>query len=105
MIVRRHVRPVVGACKTTGTKSRLWAYDVTALADLGGCSKATVRLDMAKGRLNPEDLWSVVAWSQERLQRKLARRSRLRKRLARAHARGSLPSASPPQVLQQAPAA
>lgn len=66
---RRHVRLVIGAKNGPRVKARLWAYDAYALADLGGCSVGYVRSQVTRGALDPGDLWSVVAWAQERMRR------------------------------------
>lgn len=71
---RRHVRLVVGAKNGPRTKSRLWAYDAYALADLGGCSVGYVRSQVTRGALDPGDLWSVVAWAQDRMRASARRR-------------------------------
>jgi len=73
---RRHVRLVVGAKKGPRVKSRLWAYDKYALADIGGCCVGHVNSQIRDGALDPGDLWSVVAWAQDRLRMGAKRRTK-----------------------------
>jgi hypothetical protein len=59
------VSPLVPRSKRGGSWPRLWAYGYSDLARLVGKSEDAVRHDVQRGRLDPADLASVVAYVNE----------------------------------------
>lgn len=64
---RRTVRvsQLVPHSKRGGSWPRLWAYGYSDLACLVGKSEDAIRHDVLRGRVNPSDLASVVAYVNE----------------------------------------
>jgi hypothetical protein len=76
---RRTVWMVKAAKDEPLAKLRVYGYDAKALADVAGTTIGAVQHDIIRDKLQPDDMWSVVAWIEARR----ARNARRLKRLAR----------------------